>query len=83
MQLDRERQTEQENQYKDQQKKLREKRESLNSSDTIIGKEWSKKKICFFPQTLNFGIALLEICNQEESFKLFPANILIFKSRFY
>ena len=86
MQLDRERQTEQENQYKDQQKKLREKRESLNSSDTIIGKEWSgeKKKIgFFFPQKLNFGIALLEICNQEESFKLFPANILIFKSRFY
>ena len=50
VQLDRERQTEQENQYKDQQKKLREKRESLNSSDTIIGKEWSKKKKnLFFP----------------------------------
>ena len=52
MQLDRERQTEQENQYKDQQKKLREKRESLNSSDTIIGKEWSggkKKNRFFFP----------------------------------
>ena len=50
MQLDRERQTEQENQYKDQQKKLREKRESLNSSDTIIGKEWSgKKKSVYFP----------------------------------
>ena len=50
MQLDRERQTEQENQYKDQQKKLREKRESLNSSDTIIGKEWSGKKNRFiFP----------------------------------
>ena len=48
MQLDRERQTEQENQYKDQQKKLREKRESLNSSDTIIGKEWSKKKKSVF-----------------------------------
>ena len=76
MQLDRERQTEQENQYKDQQRKLREKRVSLNSSETIIGKECSKKK-------LNFGIALLEICNQEESFKLFPANILIFKSKFY
>ena len=49
VQLDRERQTEQENQYKDQQKKLREKRESLNSSDTIIGKEWSKKKKSVFP----------------------------------
>ena len=47
MQLDRERQTERENQYKDQQKKLREKRESLNSSDTIVGKEWSKKKSVF------------------------------------
>ena len=49
VQLDRERQTEQENQYKDQQKKLREKRESLNSSDTIIGKEWSKKNLFIFP----------------------------------
>ena len=53
MQLDRERQTERENQYKDQQKKLREKRESLNSSDTIVGKEWSKKNLSF-PQKLNF-----------------------------
>ena len=60
VQLDRERQTERENQYKDQQKKLREKRESLNSSDTIVGKEWSKKNLSF-PQKLNFGIALLEI----------------------
>ena len=58
VQLDRERQTERENQYKDQQKKLREKRESLNSSDTIVGKEWSKKNLSF-PQKLNFGIALL------------------------
>ena len=56
MQLDRERQTERENQYKDQQKKLREKRESLNSSDTIVGKEWSKKNLSF-PQKLNFGIS--------------------------
>ena len=61
VQLDRERQTERENQYKDQQKKFREKRESLNSSDTIVGKEWSKKNRSF-PQKLNFGIALLEIC---------------------
>ena len=53
MQLDRERQTERENQYKDQQKKFREKRESLNSSDTIVGKEWSKKNLSF-PQKLNF-----------------------------
>ena len=53
VQLDRERQTERENQYKDQQKKLREKRESLNSSDTIVGKEWSKKNLSF-PQKLNF-----------------------------
>ena len=60
VQLDRERQTERENQYKDQQKKLREKRESLNSSDTIVGKEWSKKNLSF-PQKINFGMALLEI----------------------
>lgn len=53
VQLDRERQTERENQYKDQQKKFREKRESLNSSDTIVGKEWSKKNLSF-PQKLNF-----------------------------